>query len=106
MTQTTPARIIHSPNYTGPRLFGAPVGDFSFLQTLLITVASGFVAFFIATFLAIMAMLAVMIVSSRRPDFSLAYRWFGLPAGLVMIVVAGVYLGTLLVRRLRNKSAR
>jgi hypothetical protein len=105
MTQPArPARTVYAPNYTGPRFFGAPVGDFSFLQTLLITVATGFATFFASTFLAIMVML-VMTGFGRKPDFSIAYRWVGLPLGIVMMLVAACYLGALLVSRIRRQTS-
>jgi hypothetical protein len=112
MTQTTPhpdaakaKRPQYAPNYTGPRFFGAPVGDFSVLQTLLITGATGVASFFAATFLAIMTML-VFTFAGRKVDFSIAYRWVGLPVGILMLLAAAGYLGSLLVMRLKNKAAR
>ncbi|MGI4854247.1 MAG: hypothetical protein ACRYF4_09410 [Janthinobacterium lividum] len=101
-TQSRPG--IYAPNYTGPRLFGAPVGDFSFLQTLLITGATGLASFFAATFLAIMTILVLTQAFHRTIDFSIAYKWFGLPVGILMLLVAAVYLGSLLVRRLRANT--
>lgn len=97
---------IYAPHYTGPRLLGAPVGDFSVLQTLLITAATGVAAFFAATFLAIMTILVLTEASSRKIDFSIAYKWVGLPVGLAMLLVTAGYLGMLLVRRLRNTPSR
>ncbi len=112
MTQTTPhpdaaksRRPLYAPNYTGPRFFGAPVGDFSVLQTLLITGATGVACFLAATFLAIMTML-VMTFTGRTVDFSIAYRWVGLPVGIAMLLAAAGYLGSLLVMRLKNKATR
>ena len=91
-------------NYTGPRFFGAPVGDFSVAQTLLITVASGFVAFFATTFLAIMTML-VLTAMGRKVDFAIAYKWVGLPAGIVTLLAAAVFLSSALVTRMRRESS-
>jgi len=106
MTATSTPRRVIAPNYTGPRLFGAPVGDFSFLQTLLITVASGFVVFFATTFLSIVTILILTQFAHKQIDFAIAYKWFGAPAGVLMWIVAGGYLGSLLVMRLRNKTSR
>jgi hypothetical protein len=104
MANTANNRPTYAPNYTGPRFFGAPVGDFSVFQTLLLTGACGVASFFLATFLAIMGML-VMTMAGHKPDFSLAYRWFGLPVGLTVLVAAACYLGSLLVRRIRRHGA-
>jgi hypothetical protein len=104
MANTPTNRPTHSPNYTGPRFFGAPVGDFSVFQTLLLTVACGVASFFLATFLAIMGML-VMTAAGHKPDFANAYRWFGLPVGITVLLSAAVYLGSLLIRRIRRQGA-
>ena len=98
------ARIV--PRYTGPRLFGAPVGDFSLLQTLLIVGATGVASFFAATFLAIVTLLVLTQVLHRNADFAIAYRWVGLPVGVLMLLVAAAYFGSLLLRRIRHGGAR
>jgi hypothetical protein len=102
MSTTKTQRAVIAPNYTGPRLFGAPVGDFSALQTILIAFATAAASFFASTFLAIATML-VMRSMGRNPDFSNAYKFVGLPVGLTVLLVAGVYLVSLLFRRLRRK---
>ena len=104
MPEPTAARPLYAPNYTGPRFFGAPVGDFSVFQTLLITGATGLASFFVATFLAIMTILVLDEGLHRQVDFSLSYRWFGLPIGIAMLCAAGIYLGTLLVLRLKREG--
>lgn len=88
------------PDYTGPRLFGAPVGDFSAFQTILVTVASGAMFFFIGTLLGILGLAVLGFARHHMPDFSLSYRWVGLPLGLLMMLVTGLYLGSILIRRL------
>ena len=104
MTKSNSRPGIYAPHYTGPRLLGAPVGDFSLLQTLLITGATGLASFFAATFLAIMTILVLTQAFGKSIDFSIAYKWIGLPAGLVMLLLTAVYLGALLVLRLRRSN--
>ena len=104
MPVAKPSRPLYAPHYTGPRFFGAPVGDFSALQTLLITFATGLAAFFIATFLAIMSILFLTQALHKQVDFAISYRWIGLPVGIVVMMIAGVYLGTLLIARLRRRA--
>ena len=87
------------PEYTGPRLFGAPVGDFSLFQTVLASVAIGAASFFFATFLGIVGLVIASSVEHRMLDFSIAYRWIGLPVGIFMLMLASGLLGTILVRR-------
>ncbi len=102
MAEIKTSRSMYAPEYTGPRFLGAPVGDFSVLQTLLITVALGFAAFFAATFLAIMTLLFLTQALHRQADFAITYKWIGLPVGITVMLCTGVYLGALLVRRLRR----
>ena len=97
-------RPLYAPNYTGPRFMGAPVGDFSVLQTLLITGATGVASFFASTFVAIMTILFLNEGLHRQIDFAVSYRWIGLPIGIVMLCAAAIYLGSLLVMRMRREG--
>lgn len=94
---TSSHRIL--PDYIGPRLFGAPVGDFSLFQTVLLTFAVGFASFFLGTFAGIIGMVVASVAKHRMLDYSIAYRWVGLPIGIGMLVFTGLYLGALLIRR-------
>ena len=80
-------------------LLGIPLGELGWFQTLLMSFATGFAAFFATTFVAIMSLLVYMMVTSKHPDFALSYIDAGLPVGLVVLVVALGYLGSLWVRR-------
>lgn len=106
MPEPPVTRPLYAPNYTGPRFLGAPVGDFSVLQTLLITGATGVASFFASTFLAIMTILFLNEGLHRQIDFAVSYRWIGLPVGIVMLCGAAVYLGSLLVMRWKRESGR
>ena len=94
-------RLVDDPfeTYTGPRLFGAPVGDFTAFQTVLFTLAVSVATFFFTTFLAIIGLLIYSSFAHHMVDFSLSYRRVGLPAGLIMVLVSGLYLGSLFIRR-------
>ncbi len=87
------------PDYTGPRFLGAPVGDFSAFQTVLATFAIGVASFFFATFLGIIGVVVACSIQHRVLDFSIAYRLVGLPFGILMLLLAGGYLGSILIRR-------
>ena len=104
MPKPTNARPLYAPNYTGPRFFGAPVGDFSVFQTLLITGATGLASFFVATFCGIMTILFLDEGLHRQVDFAISYKWIGLPVGIAMLCAAAVYLGSLLGMRLRRQG--
>jgi hypothetical protein len=105
MASTTQTRTQIAPNYTGPRFFGVPVGDFSLFQTLLITFAVTVASFLVATFCAIMTILVLTQAAHKKIDFSIAYKWFGLPVGIAMLVATLGYLGSLLVMRLKNQKS-
>jgi hypothetical protein len=85
-------------------LLGIPLGELGLFQTLLMSFATGFAAFFATTFLAILSMLLYMMVKGRTPDFALTYKHFGLPVGLVVLVVTLGYLGFLWAKRKLRKA--
>jgi hypothetical protein len=66
--------------------------------------ALGSAAFFAATFLAIVGTLIYSTATHRTPDFALTYKWGGLPVGVLVLVAALAYLGTLWVRRQLRKE--
>src|SRR3978361_435756 len=80
-------------------LFGIPLGELGLFQTLLMSFATGFAAFFATTFVAIVSMLVYMTAEHKTPNFSLSYKHFGLPVGLIVLAVTLTYLGTMWVRR-------
>ena len=90
---------MYDPGYTGPRLFGAPVGDFSAFQTVFLSLAMGAASFFLGTFLGIVGLMAISIAKHHAVDYTVSYKWIGLPLGILMLVVSALYLGALLIRR-------
>ncbi|HWZ01256.1 MAG TPA: hypothetical protein VNX17_09260 [Edaphobacter sp.] len=66
--------------------------------------ALGFAAFFAATFFAIFAVLIYNTATHHAVDFALTYKRVGIPVGLLVLVVALGYLGTLWVRRQLRRS--
>jgi hypothetical protein len=85
-------------------LFGVPLGDLGLFTSLLMSFAVGFAAFFAATFCAIIGTLFYNTVLHRSVDFALTYKRVGLPVGLLVLVLALGYLGTLWVRRQLRKA--
>jgi uncharacterized BrkB/YihY/UPF0761 family membrane protein len=85
-------------------LFGVPLGDLGFFTSLIMSVAIGFAAFFAATFCAIVSLLFYNTATHSAVDFALTYRRVGLPVGLLVLVLALSYLGTLWVRRHLRKA--
>src|SRR5260370_15614067 len=85
-------------------LFGIPLGDLGWFTSLLMSFALGFAAFFAATFFAIFAVLIYNTATHHAVDFALTYKRAGIPVGLLVLVVALGYLGTLWARRQLRKS--
>ena len=80
-------------------LFGIPVGDLGWFASLLMGTATGFAAFFAATFLGIVSLLIVNTATHRAIDYAYAYKRIGLPVGLLVLAAAYTILGTLWARR-------
>lgn len=87
-------------------LFGIPLGDLGWFQSLLMGVATGMAAFFLATFLAIVVLLFYTSITHKTPDFALAYKVVGLPVGAVVMVLALGFLGVQWSKRMIKKSRR
>jgi hypothetical protein len=84
-------------------LFGIPLGDLGWFASLLMGTATGFAAFFLTTFLSIVALLIYRIASGHNPDFAIAYRDIGFPVGCVVLALALGYLAVLYVRRMARR---
>jgi hypothetical protein len=94
-----------SPRTSGPGyLFGIPLGDLGWFTSLLMSFAMGFAAFFAATFVAIFGFLIYNTTTHHVLDFALTYKRVGLPVGVLVLVLALGYLGTLWVRRQLRKA--
>jgi hypothetical protein len=85
-------------------LFGVPLGDLGWFASLLMSFALGFAAFFAATFCAIIGVLFYNTATHHAVDFAVTYTRIGLPAGVLVLLVALGYLGTLWVRRRLRKA--
>lgn len=86
------------------RLFGVPVGDLGWFASLIIGTATGFAAFFAATFLSIVTLLVVNTATHRAIDYSYSYKRVGLPVGLLFLVISYVLLATLWTRRILRRA--
>jgi len=87
-------------------LFGIPLGDLGWFSSLLMGFATGFAAFFLTTFLSIMALLFYRVSSGHNPDFAIAYRDIGFPIGVIVLVSALSYLSVLYARRMRRRRTQ
>ena len=81
------------------RLLGIPLGDFGFFSSLLLSVASGFLAFFGSCTVAIFSLL-VWNALGHHVNYADSYRFVALPVGLAVLAVGFVFFtGTWLRRR-------
>lgn len=84
-------------------LFGIPMGDLGWLTSLLMGAATGFAAFFLATFVGIFGILIYNAVAHQSVDLAASYRYGGLIFGSIVLIVSWAYLGTLWVKRITRK---
>ena len=80
------------------------MGGLGWFATLLMSLASGFAAFFAATFVGIISLLAYNTATHRGADYAISYRLIGLPVGLMVLVIVSAYLGTLWVKRMLRRG--
>ena len=105
MTLTSQNGTLTSPRAFGSGyLFGIPLGDLGFFTTLVMSTAVGFAAFFAATFCAIIVLLFDKAATSHMPDFTITYKFVGLPVGVAVLILALAYLGTLWIKRKLRKG--
>jgi hypothetical protein len=100
MAHVTQSGVSTTPRSFGEgSLFGVPLGDLGWFASLLMGTAAGFAAFFAATFCGIIGILTYNLATHHAVDLTISYKWIGLTVGLVVLVVAQSYLGTMWVRR-------
>ena len=105
MTQPSPTDAHANPRTIGTGyVFGIPLSDLGWFGSLLIGVASGFFAFFASTFCAIFTILIYNTAFHGTIDFALSYRRVGFPIGVVVMIAALSYLGTLWFQRILRRS--
>jgi hypothetical protein len=88
------------------QLFGIPLGDLGWFQSLLMGVATGMAAFFLSTFLAILGFLVYQMATGHTPAYQMTYRVVGLPIGAVVMVFALGFLGVQWSKRMLRKRQR
>src|ERR1700734_4027586 len=104
MTQASQSGSSATPRAIGGGyLFGVPVGGLGWFSSLLIGTATGFAAFFAATFCGIFAILLYNSLTHRAVDYAASYRFIGLPVGVVALILALGYLGIQWVKRIGRR---
>jgi hypothetical protein len=79
-------------------VLGFPLEGFGILQSLLLSFAAAFFTFFASTFLAIIALLIWNGIGRHTVDYADTYRYIGFPAGVIVLVIALPFFGTLWAR--------
>ena len=82
----------------GKRVLGFPLDGFSLFQSLLLAVASAFLTFFATTCVAIFTLLAWNVLGGHSVSYVDTYRYVGLPAGVLVLVVGLPFFLALWVR--------
>ena len=91
-TQTTHG--IARANASSATLFGVPIGDLGWFASLLMGTATGFAAFFAATFVGIVFIMIWNSTGHGTLDYSFSYMRLGLPTGILVMIVSLGYLGS------------
>jgi len=79
-------------------IVGFPLEGFSLFQSLLLSLASAFFTFFLTTCLAIIGLLFWNVLGHHSVDFADTYLYVGFPAGVLVLLIALPFFGTLWVR--------
>jgi len=80
------------------RVLGFPLEGFGLFTSLLLSFASAFFTFFLTTTIAILALLVWNVIGHHTVDFADTYLYVGLPAGLLVLIIALPLFGTLWIR--------
>ena len=80
------------------RILGLRYEGFSLLQSVLLALASAFLAFFAATCVAIFALLGWNLIGGHSVSYVDTYRYVGLPTGVLVLVVALPFFCAMWVR--------
>jgi hypothetical protein len=89
---------IQSARPGGAKVLGFPIEGFGLFTSLLLSFATAFFTFFATTCIAIFALLAWNVLGGHKVDFADTYLYVGLPAGLLVLLVALPTFGTLWLR--------
>jgi hypothetical protein len=81
------------------RVLGIPLGDFGLFSALLLSVASGFLAFFASCFLAIVTLLVWNLAGHHQVSYADSYLYVAFPTGAAVLALALVFFTGAWLRR-------
>jgi hypothetical protein len=90
---------VRATNNAPGKVFGIPLGDLGFFQSLLMSFSFGFLIFFITCFFSILGLLFYNSAGHHTVNMADSYRYVAAPAGLVALAFALVVLMGFWVRR-------
>ena len=82
-------------------LFGIPIGRLGFFQSLIISVAMGFMSFFGLRFLSIIGVAIYKGISGSPITLAIIYKYIAFPASILVLLLSLAFLMALWVRRKR-----
>jgi hypothetical protein len=82
----------------GGKVLGFPLEGFGLFTSILLSLASAFFAFFASTCIAIFSLLGWNVFGHHTVSYADSYRYVGLPAGVIVLIVALPLFGTLWAR--------
>jgi hypothetical protein len=82
----------------GKTVLGFPLRGFGLFTSLLLSFASALFTFCLTTMVAIFSLLIWNLGGKHAVDYAISYRYIGLPAALVVLVVALPFFGILWIR--------
>jgi hypothetical protein len=89
---------IQSERSGGGKVLGFPLEGFGLFTSLLLSVAAAFFTFFATTCIAIFGFLIWNATAAHKLDFADTYLYVGLPAGVLVLLIALPTFGTLWLR--------
>jgi hypothetical protein len=95
------AKVTHAatnPSRSTDSVLGFPLAGFSLFQSMLLSLAAAFFTFFLTTCVAIFSLLVWNGVLHHTIDYADSYRYVGLPAGVLVLVLAVPFFAALWIR--------
>ena len=96
-------QTVHSPRATGGSFLGFPLEGFGLFTSLLLSFASAFFTFFASTCIAIFSLLGWNVFGHHTVNYADSYLYVGVPAGVIVLVIALPVFGMLWVRAKMRK---
>lgn len=87
----------------GKTVLGFPLEGFSLFQSLLLAFAAAFLTFFATTCVSIFTLLGWNVLGGHSVSYVDTYRYIGLPAGVLVLLVAIPFFLALWVRAKMRK---